>query len=489
MKSFKNLLRTAVTVLVLIGFTLPVAMQHGSAFGQGRSVAPSQSRVQTPKPILSGKVPVTPKKPDPTASPRIMTLFGDTVDVNPLTNLNASSLVLPLGNDDTVEYDFQNGLVFPFFNTIYTKMFISANGYVTFGQPAFDAAPSLPALITGPPRLAVFWEDLNPAAAGSVTLTQLGDELLLVEWNGVADQTEATTKTDTFALVMARNGAFEYIYGPVNSASGMVGFSEGAAFFVTAQKVDFDQLASAPNSINISVPLLFEAFNTSSGSDITNSAVIFFNTDKRTDPGLESILRPNTLGPLNSSQTIFIEDPLGRFTKTAAVRVDGLAAQSAFINANQLTLTVNSAFSKIPALHLVDADFAKGSNYFTGLPLQVVPATVGITAVTPNAVQVGDSNVKVRIDGFGFMTGVKVIITDFAHGITQTVTPTLGIGPLAPLGTAGTSLSFTLPAAFLKNQADLFFSVVNVGNRTAITSQDFRTHLFVVRSPLFAVKQ
>jgi len=426
---------------------------------------------------------------NPGAQPRLRSVFGKTYDTNPQTNISASSIVLPLGNDDVVRYDFQNGLVFPYYNTIYTSIFISANGFVTFGQPAFDVAPNLVSFITGPPRIAAFWTDLNPGLAGQVILSQLGSDILLIEWSGVADATEAVVKADTFALAMARNGAIEYIYGDVLSASGFVGFTAGNSLFTTAQKVNFGSLASAPNGINKSLPIVFESFTTSSGADIRNSAITLFDTNKRTDPGLQSIIRPSTLGSLKTTQTIFIEDPFGRFTKNAAVRIDGKAVKFTFTNAKELAVTVPSTTLNVAGTHLVDADFSTGVNYFTGLPLEVKTDSILLTAVTPNAVSVNDTNVKVTIDGFGFMTGVKVIISDFARGINKTVTPTLNISPIALLGTSGTQLTFTLPAVFLANPSDLFFSVVNVGNRTAVSSEDFRTHLFVVRSPLFAVQQ
>jgi len=488
MKSVRRLSINAARLTLVLGLLISQL-----ALGQqGRVVTVLQRGRPAPSPATKGtsSSPVTPVHPtDPTAQPRLRSIFGRTFDTNPKTNINASSIVLPLGNDDVVRYDFQNGLVFPYYNTIYTSIFISANGFVTFGQPAFDVAPNLVSFITGPPRIAPFWDDLNPGLAGSVILSQIGSDILLIEWSGVADATEAVVKADTFALAMARNGAIEYIYGDVASASGFVGFTAGNSLFATAQKIDFGSLASAPNGINTALPIVFESFTTSSGADIRNSAITLFDTNKRTDPGMQSIIRPSTLGSMRASQTIFIEDPLGRLTKTAAVRIDGKAVKFTFTSAKGLSVAVPTTVLSVVGTHLVDVDFSTGVNYVTGVPLEVKSDSILLTSVTPNAVQVNDTNVKVTIDGFGFMTGVKVIISDFSRGINKTVTPTLNISPIAQLGTSGTQLTFTLPSVFLSNPADLFFSVVNVGNRTAISTEDFRTHLFVVRSPVFAVKQ
>ena len=159
-----------IPILALFVLLAPAAAIRGvSAFQQGRVVSPVL-RGKPVGPAVSGKgtpppKPLTPPKgPGPTAQPKLRSIFGRTVDTNPLTNINASSIVLPLGDDDVVRYDFQNGLVFPYFTTIYTSVFISANGYLTFGQPVFDTTPNLVSFITGPPRIAPFWANLNPAA-------------------------------------------------------------------------------------------------------------------------------------------------------------------------------------------------------------------------------------------------------------------------------------------------------------------------------------
>src|SRR5712672_1736660 len=172
-------------------------------FAQGRVVTVIQRGrpVQSPIGKSAPTSPVTTVHPtNPGAQPRLRSVFGKTYDTNPQTNISASSIVLPLGNDDVVRYDFQNGYVFPYYDTIYTSIFISSNGFVTFGQPAFDVAPNLVSFITGPPRIAAFWTDLNPGLAGQVILSQLGSDILLIEWSGVADATEAVVKADTFAL-------------------------------------------------------------------------------------------------------------------------------------------------------------------------------------------------------------------------------------------------------------------------------------------------
>ena len=70
-----------------------------------------------------------------------------------------------------------------------SSVLISANGYLTFGNigSAYNNA-SIPSLSSPNDYIAPFWDDLNPAAGGSISYSTFGsapNRRFVVEWNGV----------------------------------------------------------------------------------------------------------------------------------------------------------------------------------------------------------------------------------------------------------------------------------------------------------------
>ena len=129
---------------------------------------------------------------------------------------------------------------FPFFGGR-DSVFINANGNVTFGAASKyahfgngsatalgSAGRSLDRLAGDLPRIAVLWQNWNPAAGGTVLVANQPDRLV-VTWDRVA--LAGTTFQATFQLALYPDGTIRMHYGDVAFTPGggfLVGLSPGA---------------------------------------------------------------------------------------------------------------------------------------------------------------------------------------------------------------------------------------------------------------------
>lgn len=381
---------------------------------------------------------------------------------------------LALGDDDFQEISFPNGFVFPFQGKVYTSMFVSSNGYITFGVGSFDATESADDLVLGPPRICGLWTDLNPALGGSIDVSFVDSDFAVVRFSDVP-RFNIPADRNSFSLILNRNGAIQVIYGLMTSPVGIVGYSAGNVTFNNVIKADFKKLGGAtnPTGINRFRPVTFEAFTADVPNNLSNSEVVFLNTDRLPFPGLQRLYRPNQLPETKADVPLFIEDPAGRLSLASIVRINSLGVKAKFFNNQQIRAKIPKRLAKTRQTLLLDVDFGPGVNFFTGQPIVVRgDAPVFFNAVNPSAVQMFDSNVTLELQGAGFQDGAVVQINDVARGITQTITDvTL---------TADRSIVFRLPGSFLAAQAMLQFTVTNPDGSRASSSDDFRTKLFVV---------
>lgn len=111
----------------------------------------------------------------------------------------------------------------PFYGVNYTNLHVNANGYVCFGSPDFsDFTPTMSEFISGPPRAAPFWTDLDQNVSGTTTVTtdtpQNGNPgYVRFDWNNVEGWT--VSAHHTFWVILRTDGTIDMAYGQNHNPS------------------------------------------------------------------------------------------------------------------------------------------------------------------------------------------------------------------------------------------------------------------------------
>ncbi|HUX72663.1 MAG TPA: nidogen-like domain-containing protein [Steroidobacteraceae bacterium] len=181
--------------------------------------------------------------------------------VPPVTTPGFSSNALPIC-DDCFSAPVPLGFTADFFGNNYTQLFVSNNGYMTFGAGQSNFTPTgLTAAYSGNPIIAPFYGDVDTRGTGTVnygTGTYGGQAAFAVTWNNVGYFSAQTNKTNTFQAILVSNpgagaGAFNIIYnydqiqwetgaasGGVNGLGGFsaaVGYANGSGLTGTYYQV------------------------------------------------------------------------------------------------------------------------------------------------------------------------------------------------------------------------------------------------------------
>ncbi len=130
----------------------------------------------------------------------------------------------PIGDDATVtlELDFE----FAYFGSRYSEVFLNSDGNLSFTRgDSASTERSLGRVLSGPPRIAVFFDDLDPSAGGEVLVHRSPDRLV-VTWSRVPEWSK--TLPNTFQVVLTADGRIETRYPDgINASSSVIGLSPG----------------------------------------------------------------------------------------------------------------------------------------------------------------------------------------------------------------------------------------------------------------------
>ena len=121
-----------------------------------------------------------------------------------------------IGTRVTLEDDDSASFTVPFPYTYYglsqSTVFVNSDGNLTFGEAEHSSTDrDVSRLLTGPPRIAPFFADLNPSTGGGRIYVQSGADAFTVTWCGVRGFD--TAQSTTFQVSMLSDGAIEMHYG------------------------------------------------------------------------------------------------------------------------------------------------------------------------------------------------------------------------------------------------------------------------------------
>jgi hypothetical protein len=150
----------------------------------------------------------------------IVTPAGSPVTADVIFNGDPNDL--GLSDDDFVQVPLP--FTFPFCATDYNSVFVGSNGFLTFGSGDTDFTESVAELLAFEPRIAPWWDDLNPAAGGTITALPDGADFL-VSWNNVPEF--AVANSNSFSVRLRSDGSYTVEYGNVDAVDGIAGRSEG----------------------------------------------------------------------------------------------------------------------------------------------------------------------------------------------------------------------------------------------------------------------
>lgn len=126
------------------------------------------------------------------------------------------------GDDGSVELPL--GFTFPYQGQNWTSVFVNGNGNLTFGAANADFSESVAELLSGPPRIAPLWDDLNPGGGGAVTAEWAAGQLT-VSFVNVPEF--SATGSNTFSVTLHATGQITVAYGAVSALDAVVGISQG----------------------------------------------------------------------------------------------------------------------------------------------------------------------------------------------------------------------------------------------------------------------
>lgn len=154
-----------------------------------------------------------------------------TDSANPDPNPNPDPVVpsdtsVPLADDDTAAVPL--GFTFPFFGKTYTKVYVNSDGNLTFGAgDGATADRSVARFLTGAPRIAAVYSDLDPSSGGGVSYTQTDATTLTISYTGVPVWGEGGT--NTFTVTLTADGHITIGVDNASVSSYIVGVSKGGA--------------------------------------------------------------------------------------------------------------------------------------------------------------------------------------------------------------------------------------------------------------------
>ena len=193
------------------------------SFTEGSGVGPFQIRFdQFPKDYYNGdNESGIPQVDDPTEKTLLLAMAGQPVEEVLLHANEGSNDLASLTDDDQELFAFPQGFTFPFFGKIYERVTVNSDGNITFGEGDSESTPRDEGrFVSGPPRIAPLFTDLNPAPELEGDIQAVFDGLSLTfQWIDVPEfLTFGVGLPNTFAVELFPDGSIRFEYDQIRVA-------------------------------------------------------------------------------------------------------------------------------------------------------------------------------------------------------------------------------------------------------------------------------
>ncbi len=135
----------------------------------------------------------------------------------------AGGTPISLSDDSSQEITLAGGATVSLYGVDYGSFFVGSNGYVTFTGGDSDYTETV-ADHFSLPRISALFDDLNPAAGGTIGWQQLADRVV-VTYQGVPEY--STSNSNTFQIEMLFDGTININYLDIAAVDGLAGLSAG----------------------------------------------------------------------------------------------------------------------------------------------------------------------------------------------------------------------------------------------------------------------
>jgi hypothetical protein len=147
-------------------------------------------------------------------------------------NISGTGTMIALGDDEASD-PLTLGFDFPYYENIYSEVYIGSNGILTFGDPSTSRInTALPTATVPNDVIAMWWDDLDPAEAGNIYYySDIANERFIVSFVGVPNYISGGgTGSLSFQAILHANGQVILQYAtmdPGSDADGLTGATIG----------------------------------------------------------------------------------------------------------------------------------------------------------------------------------------------------------------------------------------------------------------------